>query len=373
MIFWIILFIIVFAMSNIYKDKIFLVWIFIWLVTAFRYKVGTDYMGYVDLFKSFNAGSMNAHYVTDVGLNFILNFMHSIGAGEQMLFFIYGTLTIIFYYKAFRFYAKGNTTLNILFVVLYMGLLFFQTLSIIRFMLAGAILLYGTKFIVFGSFIRYFITIGFAMMFHLTAIIFLPLYLVRYIKINNYLLPFFLIISFLIIYFHPLTKIISILLGENSPYMYYLTSEKYANIHASLFGIVNTFIYIGFAFVTIKYFKKAKELQIVFLFFLVFIFFRVLSIDMFIFQRISQYFKPFLIVYLGYLVVYLKFNEKIPKQGLFILLIYGVLAGALYGLSVRDVVQKRFYTQYAIDIGLFGDKYPIQIYGDYHKLPDYWE
>ena len=360
-------------MSIVFKDKIYLVWFFIWVVTAFRYKVGTDYMGYIDLFNSFGSGNLNPHYSTDLGLMSILSLIHWIGGGSQMLFVIYGSLSCFFYYKAFKYYAQGNKSLNILFVILFIGFLFFQTLSIMRFMLAGAILFYATRYIIERKPFKYFLGVLFAMVFHLSAIVFLPIYLIRYIKFGRWLLPIFFLLSLFVMVFHPTQKLLEILVGVNSPYMYYLTSEKYTTMHASTFGIINTYLYMLFAFVTYKYFQRDMISRTVFLLFLVFVFSRVLSIDMFIFQRLSQYFKPFLIVYLGYLLVHIKFYQKEIKGALALVLIYGVLAGGLLGLSMRDYIQKRFYTQYAVDIGIFGNSYPIQIYGDYHALPDYWE
>ncbi len=378
MLFWILLFILIVAMSIVFKNRIYFVWFFIWIVTAFRYKVGTDYMGYISLYNSFGTENFNPHYYTDLGLMSTLSLIHWIGGGPQMLFVIYGALSCFFYYKAFKYYAQGNQSLNILFVILYMGFLFFQTLSIMRFTLAGAILFYTTRYIVEGKLIKYFFGVLFAMVFHLSAIVFLPIYFIRYIRFGHWLLPTFFLLSLFVVFFHPIQKLLEILVGFNTPYMYYLTNEKYTTIHASTFGMVNTYLYMLFAFTTHQYFRRNTISRIVFLLFLVFVFFRVLSIDMFIFQRLSQYFKPFLIVYLGYLLVNMTFYIKEIKCVLYLVLIslvliYGVLAGSLFGLSVRDYIQKRFYTQYAIDIGLFGKPYPIQIYGDYHTLPNYWK
>ncbi len=330
-------------------------------------------MGYISLYKTFGTENFNPHYYTDLGLMSTLSLIHWIGGGPQMLFIIYGTLSCFFYYKAFKYYAQGNQTLNIFFVAFYMGFLFFQTLSIMRFMLAGAILFYTTRYIVEGKPFKYFLGILFAMVFHLSAIVFLPIYLIRYIKFGRWLLPIFFLLSLFVMVFHPTQKLLEILVGVNSPYMYYLTSEKYTTMHASTFGIINTYLYMLFAFTTYRYFRHNMISRTVFLLFLVFVFFRVLSIDMYIFQRLSQFFKPFLITYLGYLLVHIQFRQKVTKGALALLIMYGVMGGGLFSLEMRNFVEKHFYTQYAIDVGVFGDSYPIQIYGNHHILPNHKE
>ena len=372
MIFWFFLYILTFLFSLVSKNRIYLVWFVIWLITVFRYKVGTDYMGYVELYNTFGSQYFNTHYESDIGLMSLMTFFHSIGGTPQILFFTYGSLTCYFFYKAFHFYARGNNVLEMIFVNLYMGFLFFQTLNIIRFMLAAAIIFYSTKYIVKKKPIKYLAYISFAAIFHFTAILFLPLYLIRYLKVGRWTLFVFVLIIACIVIIHPTEDVLLRMLNLNSQYSYYLTNEKYVNLQVSTFGILNTVLYTIIAFIIYKYFRHDRLLSIIFLFYLTFIISRFLAIDIYIFQRISQYFKPFLIVGLGYAILNLKLRN-IAKTLIIFLLIFTVHIGALLGLYLRNPVQKRFYSQYAINIGLLGKSIPIQIYGDYNTLPDYWE
>ncbi len=369
MLFWILFFSLIVILSFAFKKQIYLVWFILWLFAAFRYEVGTDYLGYMELYNSFISGSFPAQYMTDYGLVWILEFINLVGGSSQLLFFIYATLNFIFIYYGYKYYAQKNETLNILFVILFSTLLYFQTLSIIRFMLAGSILFYSSRYIIEGKFIKYLLGTILAAIFHPTAIVFILLYTIRYIKTNFSTIIIFILLCLAIIVLHPINYLIEFLKGSDLPYIFYLTNEK-LNVKASLFGNINTLIYMILAITTYRFFTKNKQYEIIYLLLLSYIMVRVLSIDAYVFQRLSFYFRPFFVVYIGYLFINLKFTEKIIKQVLFILLITLASYGSLVGLSSRKGMQGAFYSQYSVNVKLFGAPYIFNIYGDLDSLPD---
>jgi len=77
-----------------------------------------------------------------------------------------------------------------------------------------------------------------------------------------------------------------------------------------------------------------------------------------------------LIIYLGYLVLKVNFTQKQVSWMIFLLILFGSLGGSIYGLIKREGLQRVFYTQYSVNIGLFHKPCIIDIYGDPSKLPD---
>lgn len=121
------------------------------------------------------------------------------------------------------FYFKYSDNICIS-IICFIGLgLFGYTLGVIRQMLSIGILLYSITFIRQRKIIKFIVTIGIAMSFHLTAIIFLPMYWISNIKFKN--IYFFIFLIAEIFFFFCSDFLISLCLRIFPSYTSYINSK----------------------------------------------------------------------------------------------------------------------------------------------------
>lgn len=149
------------------------------LIGAFRFKVGTDYMNYVNDFyirknmydyELFNSFNIEILFLLIQKIAIIIN-------DYQLMFAICSFLTILIMYKAILS-NKGKSAIGLVFF-LYLFLHYTTSFNIIRQGVAITIVAFSYKFIFTKEFKKYILCIILASMFHLTAIFFLPVYLIN--------------------------------------------------------------------------------------------------------------------------------------------------------------------------------------------------
>lgn len=145
-------------------------------VSALRYEVGTDYVSY--------AGKIvdqitNGQYTKEPLFKELVKL--ALAMGDTQWIFILSSIVIVgFTYLAIREQSKDA----VLGIFLFMFSTFYSfSLNAVRQAMATAIFLFAIKYIKRGQFFRYVIAIVIAMGFHQVAIIYLPLYVLRYFKV----------------------------------------------------------------------------------------------------------------------------------------------------------------------------------------------
>lgn len=147
------------------------------LIASLRYYVGTDYGNYITIYNN----RKDLTFVELITSNWELLFMlvikiASILNDYQYMFGIIAMLTIIVIYASIYNY-KEKLSLGFMFF-LYLFLHFATSFNIIRQALAVVIIAYSYKFILNRDLKKFIITVVIASFFHITALIFLPFYLV---------------------------------------------------------------------------------------------------------------------------------------------------------------------------------------------------
>lgn len=348
------------------KHFLIIPWSMLFLLSAFRYNVGSDYPNYVMIYNEIIAGTAGSLLLgLEPGYLLLIHFSDLIGGNFQLVFFLFSFFTILLMYKTMDSYLHTNTE-KLLALLLFIPMFYFPSLSIMRQFLAIAIFFYALKYIISRDFLKYlfFIFIGF--LFHKSMILMIPMYWLLNIKFSEKVYLFYITLAVVFFFISPVS-ILSFLLGSlDVPYVHHVLKGE---IQMSLFGKINTLV----SFLLISYFafklnRKDRLENIVITAMFIYVFIRIISIDFAVLLRVAVFFVPFFILFIVILyrnmVVRYKFNKIFTFISL-LSLIFVYTSVGLYHKAFKD----GSYNQYAVNFALFGDNIePIRIYGDYNDL-----
>jgi len=165
--------------------------------------------------------------------------------------------------------------------------------------------------------IRYFLCIGLASLFHFTALILLPVYLLTFINFNNHKVYSALVFS---------TFVSLFIFGKSlTPYMYQFVSffsEKYEVYEDA--GVVNSgfgLIFFSALLILILYFEKLQNREIALIFKMAVIGFLIMPLAMIIqmIARLGMYFAPATII--AYPIILMNLKRPVSKTIYLIILI----------------------------------------------------
>lgn len=355
MFFWlsILILLTIFSLS-IDKKYLWLIWGALALLSAFRYAVGTDYYTYVSIFNSFELGDVPKVWQNkELGFRLLNHFLIFLGLGPQSLFVVFSIFTL-FLYKKGEIFLRGNERLYLL---LFFVFIYFYTLNGIRQAFAASLFLYATTFLFKREYFKYLLLVGFASIFHKSAIILLPFcfILTARLRVYQYVGIFFL--SILISWLGVLDWLINILVVNEFPYHYYLTGET---VYISSFSpssyqfLVLVLSFLAFIGCLSRSGLGALNQRVVLNGFFAFLCIKVFSLNIEVFGRVAQYFKPFVVIAFIYFVG--GFNWKVQEQrklvltGLYTCVVFWA-AMSIYLRAVNDPS----YSLYAINPCIVGD------------------
>ena len=372
MLFWLTVIAIVLLLSFILKVKYhFIIWLFLALLGAFRYRVGTDYVTYENIFNNISTGG--EELLLEIGYYYLIELVSSMGGNAQMLFFLTFTLTTYLYYNSFRYYMKYINHKSYMLIVLFifLFLLYFFSLTIVRQALAIAIFFYATRYIIEKKPIYYFILILVATTIHFSVFIMLPLYYIIMKKFSKKFIFLFLIISFLFLIINPLDYIYIILSSFGIPYARFFETTLYSDVLSSQFKIILTITTTIFILVFMNFLNRDNKLEnMTFNFMLFFILIRMIAIHMDVFNRLSNGFKPFIILFIIFIIIKM-INKYIKAKSLIIVSSITLLVMISIIVTIERSSRNGSFNHYAMNLSLMGkDKHIVQVYGnheDYKK------
>lgn len=142
----------------------------LFLVSALRYNVGGDYIGYERIFKNVTEG---VDIYAEFGFKVLNQLVVWYSDNIQWVYAISAAVTLLLlFYEIFR--DSPSPALS-LFLFVAMGY-FFSSFNILRQFIALAILFAGFRFLKERKFLPYLLLVLVAMTFHKTAVIMIPLY-----------------------------------------------------------------------------------------------------------------------------------------------------------------------------------------------------
>lgn len=285
----------------------------LWIVAAFRFHVGNDYVNYAFTGLAVNRFSnlqdmLNFVETTriEVGIVIISCIANIIVKNFQCIFVATAFIQILILYYCIRDYLDKNY--YILALCIYYYFFYFTSLNIIRQSVAVLICIYSLRFIVQKKLIFFVINILIAILFHKSAILFLPAYLINNIKISRF--SVFLYIFGIILFSYVFDDLIFIgqnIFGFYENYSIESRSGGIISLITSLIILIPS-IYIYLVHKN-EYSLKDETIVKLYFFGTIIGFF---SIQFFYFNRIALYYKVFIIFSLPIIYSYSKY--KINKQ-----------------------------------------------------------
>jgi hypothetical protein len=279
------------------KILTFFLWLGLFLIMGLRAEtVGNDLMRYLDHFQDVkHIDTFKTR--TETGYMLFLNLLDFFNIGRQGYIII---VSFIISYSFAWFISKYSNNIGLSFFLHLTIGLFTLTLSGIRQSLAISIILLAIHFAIKRKLIYYLITVFIAVLFHMSAIIFLPAYLLLNTKIKGYKIV--LLYSLLIVV---TIFFVDFLFSR----LNYFAPEKYIKIYLDNhtktgMNFLSVLFKIALPVTVLLFWKfqkrKIKDISSIdtsfFILSLVSIIFAILSLKLSIIERLSYYYDASLII-----------------------------------------------------------------------------
>lgn len=156
-------------------------------IVGFRYDVGTDWEGYKLIYKyisyglqPYSVGYNMPTFAVEWGYFLINKAIANIGGNSEIMFSIVALISWYFVFK-----SSPLIILPLVLYFLFVDEIFFWSMNGTRQFVALGIFLYSIQFIINRNLLKYILVLGLAALFHLTALILIPLYFVPFQKLYN--------------------------------------------------------------------------------------------------------------------------------------------------------------------------------------------
>ena len=240
----------------------FLLFITAVLFMGLRLGVGKDYDNYKDYYDY-------ESYIFEPGYNYLCLFAHQHHLGVQFVFFIMALLTYFFIYLFLERIKELEIKYAPAAIMLYF-LTFSIVCNVMRECLAASVFLYSYYFIKDRKLHLFILLIAFAVLFHYSILICIPLYWIlnRKIPTKFYILGYIFSFIFCFIQMEQLISYILPFIEEYRRWMMYMESDKYISGYFSLGILLEMFFYVSIFYNCVR--NKIYEKNII-LFNLIFI------------------------------------------------------------------------------------------------------
>ena len=318
-----------------------LAFLLVFIPSAIRYDVGTDYLNYLEIFNGSNPSNNFESYRTREPLFYFINwFLKNIGAHFQWLFVVFSFLISIIAFKA---YPTKNAWL--------IHFLFFSSLWIASFNIMRQVLAITWCFLALVSFFNknyrsFFVLTIIGSLFHQSALFIIISGLIALIPLKNNLkikaIPLFFIIfiiftflsmSIILVYVEQLLQFLGF-----ANYVYYFSSIKYFKLRdfGSGFGVLAKVLFSIYLIINTKQFLKInKNYWIVIILVFLYSLGTALANQIIIFGRMATTFEIAPIIG-AYLLTQIKTNKKIHYFVLTCFLIFLTLISVSFGKSIGN-------------------------------------
>ena len=291
---------VLFAFLSKYKETrwgLIASFILIFLFLAFRYDFGNDYMGYLEGFNKVNSyGEIDyfgKYYNYEIGWLVLIRLFQNLGFFTMVGFL--ALLNCIIYYRFIKKYVEVKYYWLAVFIYVFDPQFMLIQASAMRQSLAIGIFLFSIDYVYKKDLIRFALCIGIASLFHSSALILLPVYLLGYInlKVNKFwgIAIFGIFIS---LFLYPTifaTYVNTVVMGYFEKYEFY---QGPAGTIGTGLGV----LYLSGMFLLVLFHDKFQRDQNALLFKIAMISFMFipLSLVVVLISRVGMYFTPSIIV-----------------------------------------------------------------------------
>lgn len=334
------------ASINVANFFLFVIFIFIFVLIAYRGDFSSDYINYErhfmlasnmswsDLFTGgFRIGGTGG---VEVGFYILMKLIGCFSADPIWLFIIVALLTVMPIYKSIKEESEIRWLSLLLYVVFGS---FITSFNVMRAIFAYSLLFSKRQYLYERKYISYLLVILLASMFHLSSIIMIAVILLDAIKLKNerYLL-FIIPSSFLVFIFSERL----ILLGDRLLYNNFFTSIYQHGIREVSFGnivaplLLGVMVFLGTFLVKEKDRRYDLWLKISALW----VFFRILMINFIEMRRFADMMSFYMILYFPYMINKLPF-DKTTKS--IIKSIFAMASITLFYYTMKDSPYNPYY------------------------------
>ncbi|MDE6285033.1 MAG: EpsG family protein [Bacilli bacterium] len=213
--------------------------ILLFIISAVRWDIGNDFMNYYYMSKELACEeelfSTSIQYITiEITYKLIVYIFRWMNVPNTGVMILYSGLTILLIYKSLK---RINGLFWGCFAFIFSGILF-MSWDQIRQWLAIAIFLYSINYIEKGKCLKYIVSCIIAMLFHYSAIILFPLYLVKYLKLNKLTTISIFIILFIGFVTGLWTKCFSWVFSLSDTYSLYMNNKMQVQEFSSGLGVI---------------------------------------------------------------------------------------------------------------------------------------
>lgn len=317
------------------------------VISGFRYGVGTDFFNYLGIyFRNINVSFKD--YITDGNYElgfFLIMKVASFFNNDQLIFVISSFIILIFIYLSIEDNRENSSIL--LSYLIYIFVFFPISFNIIRQSIAISIILFAYKYIFKKDFKRFLILVTFASLFHITALLVIPVYFLFNYGDNTHKKPKKIYRSIFIIF----VLVVSIFYEEFINILSNLKVFARYDIYAAEieFGLNREFILKFLIFIVIMIFFRKKLIKInmrnEFYIYALIIDLIITYIGFFnpFVKRIALYFSVTSIFLLPSLLNIFKNRiEKFVAGWLLLIYAYGYFVIVYYILGYANVIPYRF-------------------------------
>jgi len=295
----------------------------VFLVSALRVNVGTDYKSYVNWFNEINTFSFG---YTNFLFNNIIYLVKLFTNNPQWLFVITSVIILgLIYLHSIKEHEDYDM---ILFLFIVLGF-YFSTFNGIRQWIAIAVFIYSFKYIKEKQFFKYLICIIISSLFHITAILLIPVYFLFEINIKDKYKIMIIGLSFIIFKLVNFNNVIAFILKKFAFSFYVRYFQSGVDLTQSVGSFLPILLSCGMFGFYLLFENKLKEklgnakyeFNKLFCFYIVI--FSITNTINNLFSRFSYYFIPFIMFLLPDFFVI--FNERYKKIMKLIVIIFGII------------------------------------------------
>ena len=161
------------------------------IIAGFRYQVGYDFNSYERIYNNITLSNFRGNNL-EIGFSLFVCLLKKIGLGFPVMIMLIAMASIFIKYKVIREYSVYPF---ISLLVYFSANFIIQDFGQIRQGLAIAFTLYSIKYIKDKKLFKYLIVMMMAIMFHYSAVLFLPMYWLARINVNKKVIATALIVS----------------------------------------------------------------------------------------------------------------------------------------------------------------------------------
>lgn len=221
------------------------------LVSAFRYYIGTDYQAYEYYFKIIKGGQRTHIEILYYLLNKIIS---NVGGDFKTLVFF---VSLVFLFLCFFHSYKESPYPALSVFMLFSSTYYFASFNVMREMLACAILLVSIKYVYERKFIKFLIPVLIASGFHSSCLIFIVTYFLPEIKITTKKIAVLSALMFL--FAQPINRIVGLLVSYTKYAKYFNTKWNSGTV-----GYINIFMQFSILLFTSLYADNTAKYKVYF-------------------------------------------------------------------------------------------------------------